>query len=437
MPSLEQLYQEIIKLGDRLTDAITLAKLSPKQITIIQGLSEVSKNLGTITAGEFLALVTGEDPQDTNATGTFISAEGRIFGTKMYHIGGVFNGDLKWGANAITGELEAGDGAALLTTLGVSVYDGVTEVARLGNLNGFLDYVTDTYGFAIGNTDGWMAYESDNGLRIYGGFLNQREILMADRTYYVSTAGEDTNSGITVDTPFLTIQHAIDTITDELDIRNYNVTIQLIEGADPAIGFAVVDDIQLLSAVGNGSITILGDPDNPFSIPISGSTTCNNIFNCSQNNTKYIINGVKITNSTTGGNGIYVERGYVELKNIEFSTVEGNHLESTLGGEIKISSGYTISGGATKHLYSHLGSKIEITANSAITITLTGDPAFTHFAYANILGIISFTNSSNVTISGTATGIIYYANANSVIWTETLTLPGDTAGSVENGGYYY
>ena len=37
---------------------------------------------------------------------------------------------------------------------------------RIGNLNGYLGYTTDTYGIAIGNTDAYLKYDSDNGLRL-------------------------------------------------------------------------------------------------------------------------------------------------------------------------------------------------------------------------------------------------------------------------------
>lgn len=50
----------------------------------------------------------------------------------------------------------------------VSLYDNDVEKVRLGNLNGFLDYVTNLYGIGIGETDSYLKYDTTNGLRIKG-----------------------------------------------------------------------------------------------------------------------------------------------------------------------------------------------------------------------------------------------------------------------------
>ncbi len=52
--------------------------------------------------------------------------------------------------------------------LRISVYAGGVEKMRQGNLNGFLDYTTDIYGFAIGESTKYLKYDPTNGLRIAG-----------------------------------------------------------------------------------------------------------------------------------------------------------------------------------------------------------------------------------------------------------------------------
>lgn len=47
-------------------------------------------------------------------------------------------------------------------------YDAVTEYCRLGNLNGFLGYVSEEYGLAIGESTKYLKYDPTNGLRIAG-----------------------------------------------------------------------------------------------------------------------------------------------------------------------------------------------------------------------------------------------------------------------------
>jgi hypothetical protein len=58
-----------------------------------------------------------------------------------------------------------------------------------------------------------------------------RELLSANRTYYVDPDGDNANDGLTALTPFETIQHAVDTIAFTLDYSaDYQVTIQLAAG---------------------------------------------------------------------------------------------------------------------------------------------------------------------------------------------------------------
>ena len=168
MVTLNDLYNEVSKLKDAIEVAISSAKLNPKQLSIVNGLSDIDISLGTVRAGQFFALSSGIEPTAADGTGTFISALGKIFGSKTYHIGGVDDGDLKWGANSVTGELEAGNGAVAVTEKGISLYNGTTEVGRLGNLNGFLHYVADTYGFAIGTVDAYISWDPALGLQVIG-----------------------------------------------------------------------------------------------------------------------------------------------------------------------------------------------------------------------------------------------------------------------------
>ena len=51
----------------------------------------------------------------------------------------------------------------------VKIYDATpTEVARMGNLNGFLGYATDHYGFASGGTFQYIKYDTTDGLQVQG-----------------------------------------------------------------------------------------------------------------------------------------------------------------------------------------------------------------------------------------------------------------------------
>lgn len=64
-------------------------------------------------------------------------------------------------------------------------YNAFSEYIRLGNLNGFLGYVSDEYGIAIGETNKFLKYDPTNGLRIAGNIEN----------LIFLTAGEDITEG--------------------------------------------------------------------------------------------------------------------------------------------------------------------------------------------------------------------------------------------------
>ena len=57
-----------------------------------------------------------------------------------------------------------------------------------------------------------------------------RELLTANRDYFVSTTGSDSDDGLTSGTAWATLQHAFDTIAGSIDLGQYNVTIQCADG---------------------------------------------------------------------------------------------------------------------------------------------------------------------------------------------------------------
>lgn len=91
------------------------------------------------------------------AAGTAVVVEGSSDGASTYS--GGFLKLLGSGTNSPKYSVFKRTGAA---------YGGISEYATLGNLNGRLDYVTDEYGVAIGETTKYMSYDPTNGLRIEG-----------------------------------------------------------------------------------------------------------------------------------------------------------------------------------------------------------------------------------------------------------------------------
>jgi len=70
--------------------------------------------------------------------------------------------------------------------LRISIYAGGVEKMRQGNLNGFLDYATNIYGFAVGETTKYISYDATNGLRVVGA--------ISGSTIDIGIGGDDSTS---------------------------------------------------------------------------------------------------------------------------------------------------------------------------------------------------------------------------------------------------
>lgn len=255
------------------------------------------------------------------------------------------------------------------------------------------------------------------------GTCASREILAANRTYYVSTTGSNSNNGLSAGAPLLTIQKALDPVA-ALDLSIYNVTIQLADGTYTA-GMQVNGPW-----VGKGSVTVVGNTTTPANVVISTAGDCVNVTGGGS----IIVSGMKLTSS--GGIGLYVIGGGSRItlgQKIEFGSASSAHMRADNGGYIYTVSAYTISGGSNYHFLSNNGS-IEV---SGVTVTLSGTPAFgQQFAQATSTGVIML---YSVTWSGSATGVRYNAIGNGVINTfgqATTWLPGNSAGGTSTGGQY-
>jgi len=248
---------------------------------------------------------------------------------------------------------------------------------------------------------------------------NVRTVLTANRTYYVRTDGSDSNDGLanTSGGAFLTIQKAI-TTTAALDRSTYNVTIQV--GSGTYTGAVSVTGW----GPGSGSVTLLGDASTPTNCVIS--TTSVNAISVTAP-VALTVNGFKLQ-TTTGGSCVYADNcARVNLLNINFGAAAYAHVLSWWGAKVDIQSNYTISGGGARHWWALNGG-----INAAgYTVTISGTPAFSeYFAAATLNGAIYAVQ----TWSGSATGPRFLSDGNASIFTAGTTLPGNSAGTTQNGG---
>lgn len=298
-------------------------------------------------------------------------------------------------------------------------YSGRAEIGLTGDDNLHIkvsaDGTTWREGIVVNRATGAVSFPNTT---IAGG----REVLTADRTYYVRTDGSDGNSGLVNSSSgaFATIQKAIDT-TLTLDLGGHGVTIQV--GAGTYTQGANVPQPFI-----GGIVTLLGDTTTPSNVVISPTAaTC--IHTTLKSSLS--VGGFRLT-TTSSGDGLQAENNSVinVVGKMEFGAVAGRHM-SAFSSVINVAADYVISGGASAHV---LAADLSTINDYFRAVTLAGTPAFsTAFAVADRLADMLLHGN---TYSGSATGVRYAANSNSVIYTAGATLPGSSAGSASSGAQY-
>jgi len=255
-----------------------------------------------------------------------------------------------------------------------------------------------------------------------------RELLSANRTYYVRTDGSNSNNGLanTSGGAFATIQKAWDTLVT-LDLNGFTVTIKLGNSGTFTSGLSAT-----VSPVG-GNVIIEGDTSTPANTVISTTNAHAIDLTCVVNLTVRYCE----LRTTTGGHCLSVNVAGANIAigaGMRFGACANYHLQAKGGGEITGASNYSIVGAAQVHMLGTLGGAIEI-AN--LTVTVSGTPAFSSsFVYATLLATIS---AYSITFSGSATGQRYNASLNSAINTYgggASYFPGNSAGATATGAQY-
>lgn len=248
-----------------------------------------------------------------------------------------------------------------------------------------------------------------------------RHRIVASTTLFVdNTNGSDSNDCLATTTSACkTIQGAI----------NY---LQTWDGNAQAVTISVADGTYTNAVIingpfnGNPTVTLQGDLATPANVLIS--TTSATALTVT-NGATLTLGGFKIV-TTTGGNGVVVQNAsFLNITGaMEYGANANFQIQASASSTITISASYTISGSATRHWNSTNGSVIQ--PSGAITITISGTPAFSQFALAASGGVIT---TSGVTFSGSATGSQYLVTLQGVL-NNSAALPGSAAGSVSSHG---
>lgn len=243
------------------------------------------------------------------------------------------------------------------------------------------------------------------------------------------TNGNDSNDGLSTGSgnALATIQAAVNIVKNQLDIGSFGVTVQCVTGtyAPVSISFPIPQ----------GQLVIKGDTTTPSNCLITG--TNNNIFVVTGSGSNATITGFKLTNSGAGSLIYCSDWATVSFGIMEFGASAQDHLEAADGGFITCLAGntYTVSGGGSSHWHAHGVSHIQV---SAVTITITGTPAFSGYWAGVATGLIECQSD---TFTGSATGPRYLIHYNGTILTAagapTTYLPGSTGGTADgaSGGY--
>lgn len=232
-----------------------------------------------------------------------------------------------------------------------------------------------------------------------------RELLTANRIYYVRTDGSDSNDGLinTAGGAFLTIQK-MSNILATLDLNGYSILIQLTGD------FTSQGTINIYYPIGSGSITLQGNVASITDVKIKKLNFTNQKSLCT-----FIIDSFQFFNPDDNGTSLAIAN----------STVYHGRLSY-------LSNGFVVNVSRNGQLYKADDSSITFQRNSGTnslqvlfyaigqsvidfqempTITFVGSPTFS-------LGVFyaegaSFINIGNVTQTGAKTGTVYVTAASS------------------------
>lgn len=256
-----------------------------------------------------------------------------------------------------------------------------------------------------------------------------REILLANRTYYIRPDGNDNNTGLINDSAnaWRTIQHGVDVVGRNLDLGRHTVTLQL---GDGTYNESIVVQGLVGSSVFQPALIIQGNTGNNAAVVINSSGH----GLTAAGNSESVVNIRCLTITAPSGFCLSAhDYGYITFDNLIFGSAVV-HIHAMGISRITANDDYAISGSATFHMAAEDSSFI-VNANN--TITLLGTPSFSAYAYALKLGNMEL---RGCTFNGTANGQRFSAWGNSVINTEGAGanyLPGSVAGTLQTGGLYF
>ena len=428
----------------RLT-TVTSATIAPA-VGSISGLGTgVATALG-VAVGSVGAFVTNGGALGTPSSGTLTNATGLpIAGLVASTVTAIGVGSIELGHATDTTITRTGSGAIAVEGVAVLLSGGALGTPSSGTLtnasglpvSGISGLGSNVATFlatpSSANLASALTDETGSGTVVFSSAV--RELLSANRTYYVRSDGSNSNTGLadTAGAAWLTLQYALNFVAEKIDFAGFTVTIQF--GAETGKTWTAGGAIKPWT--GGGLLNITGNGVANTIISTSG--------NCISSSTgtlpgKVTLASMKLTSSS--GSCIYNGMvGTIKIgASLELGAASGlAHLSAVwLGAVIEIPTAYTVSGNAPYHCYAINGGLIYYDNN--ITVTVSSTPAWGNYGFYANAATVDF--GATITWSGSATGPRYNALANGLVNTHGqdgggLTwLPGNSAGTTSTQGQY-
>lgn len=252
-------------------------------------------------------------------------------------------------------------------------------------------------------------------------------------SYYVATTGNDANDGLTVGTPFLTIQKAWDVAVKETDVYDGSLTISVADGTYTAGLLCTGMPIGVTKSL---RVVIQGNTTTPTNCVISVTGgNCIQIGDSAGGRANVYIDGFKLTTITSGHTVETHDGSSVRFgSHMNFGAVAQAHMYTHTGGYIDLSAdGYAISGGGGQHFLVDMGALIISHGN---TVVISNAPAFSCFAVVRTHGTLLI-DAVTWTNGGTVTGQRFSAESGGYIYTGQTSqtyIPGNSIGTESDGG---
>lgn len=125
MADVQDVYEALVKLEYAVDNLPQKILLSANQVVIVGGLSDLSENLGLISAGEFRA--GNQNPPGSSFSGMRMAYPAMTYGSELWNLVGVENDVLQFGVSAVDGKLYAGGGAIILDADGIKINTPLTS----------------------------------------------------------------------------------------------------------------------------------------------------------------------------------------------------------------------------------------------------------------------------------------------------------------------